>query len=127
MGGTKGKNLKTPEICQKGTEAIKPGPTMIRPFNLRGNRGKCYSGPHPVMVSGLGIRPNSQLQIAFPWRLVVHTVPGPHGLGRHGLARKLIWEKIFNLFVTSKKRNHEFKNLKCGKLSFKAFRIKKQA
>ena len=31
-GGTKGKNLKTPEICQKGTEAIKPGLTMIRPF-----------------------------------------------------------------------------------------------
>ena len=31
-GGTKGKNLKTPEICQKGTETITPGPTMIRPF-----------------------------------------------------------------------------------------------
>ena len=31
-GGTKGKNLKTPEICQKSTKAIKPGPTMVKPF-----------------------------------------------------------------------------------------------
>ena len=26
------KNLKTPEICQKGAKAIKPGPTMIWSF-----------------------------------------------------------------------------------------------
>ena len=31
-GGTKGKNQKTPEICQKDAKAIQPGPTMIRPF-----------------------------------------------------------------------------------------------
>ena len=35
MGGTKGKNLKTSEICQKGAKAIQPGPTMIRLFNNR--------------------------------------------------------------------------------------------
>ena len=34
MGGTKGENLKTSEICRKGTKAIQPGPTMIRPFNI---------------------------------------------------------------------------------------------
>ena len=43
-GGFKGKNMKTPEICQIGTEAIKPGPTMIRPFclssDLRGKQSK---------------------------------------------------------------------------------------
>jgi hypothetical protein len=37
MEGTKGKNLKTPEICQKGAKAIKPGPTMIRPFDQFGS------------------------------------------------------------------------------------------
>ena len=53
----------------------------VHKFNLRGNRGKCYLGPHPVMVSGLGIKPGLHLQIGFPWRLVVHTVLGPQGLG----------------------------------------------
>ena len=33
---------------------------------------------------------------------------------------------IYNLFVTSKKRNHKFTNLKCCKMSFKAFKMKKQ-
>ena len=37
-------------------------------------------------------------------------------------------DKYFsNLFVTSKKRNHEFTNLKCCEMSFKAFKMKKQA
>ena len=31
-----------------------------------------------------------------------------------------------NLFVTPKKRNHEFMNLKCCKMSLKAFKMKKQ-
>ena len=31
-----------------------------------------------------------------------------------------------NLFVTSKKRNHQLTNLKCCKMSFKAFKMKKQ-
>ena len=33
---------------------------------------------------------------------------------------------VFNLFVTSERRNHQFTNLKCCKMSFKAFKMKKQ-
>ena len=36
------------------------------------------------MVSGLGIKPGSHRQMAFPIMLVVQTAPGPHGLGSHG-------------------------------------------
>ena len=37
-----------------------------------------------------------------------------------------ITKNSYNLFVTSKKRNLKFKNLKCCKMSFKAFKMKKQ-
>ena len=42
------------------------------------------------------------------------------------LKLKEIILKFSNLFVTSKKRNHQFTNLKCCKMSFKAFKMKKQ-
>ena len=45
---------------------------------------RVHSGPHPVMVSGLGISPGWQLQIAFPIELTVQVVPGPHGDGWQG-------------------------------------------
>ena len=45
-----------------------------------------HSGPHPVMVSGLGIRPGSQLQMALPTLLTVQMAPGPQGVGTQGLA-----------------------------------------
>ena len=37
----------------------------------------------------------------------------------------VLYLEAINLFVTSKKRNHQFTNLKCYKMSFKAFKIKK--
>ena len=42
---------------------------------------------------------------------------------------KKMFFMTYNLFVTSKKRNHEFSNsriLKCYKMSFKAFKTKRQ-
>ena len=44
-----------------------------------------HSGPHPVMVSGLGMRPGSQLQMALPTLLTVQMAPGPQGEGTQGL------------------------------------------
>ena len=38
------------------------------------------------MVSGLGIRPGSQLQMALPTLLTVQMAPGPQGVGTQGLA-----------------------------------------
>ena len=49
-----------------------------------------HSGPQPVMVSGLGIKPGSQLQIAFPTLLTVQMVPGPQGEGTQGLLGGLV-------------------------------------
>jgi len=43
-----------------------------------------HSGPHPVMVSGLGMSPTRQRQMGLPSRLGVHVVPGPQGDGSHG-------------------------------------------
>jgi len=43
-----------------------------------------HSGPHPVIVSGLGISPAKHLQIGFPSALGVHVVPGPQGEGLQG-------------------------------------------
>ena len=34
-----------------------------------------HSGPHPVIVSGLGINPGWQLHMAFPAALTVQVVP----------------------------------------------------
>ena len=34
-----------------------------------------HSGPHPAIVSGLGINPGWQLHMAFPAALTVHVVP----------------------------------------------------
>ena len=44
-----------------------------------------HSGPHPVIVSGLGISPGRQLQMALPAALMVQVVPWPQGVGTHGL------------------------------------------
>ena len=44
-----------------------------------------HSGPHPVIVSGLGISPGRQLQMAFPATLMVQAVPWPQGVGTQGL------------------------------------------
>ena len=43
-----------------------------------------HSGPQPVMVSGLGISPGSQVQMALPCWLTLHRAPGPQGLGWQG-------------------------------------------
>ena len=43
-----------------------------------------HSGPHPVMVSGLGTSPAKHRQIGFPSLLAIHIVPGPQGLGSQG-------------------------------------------
>ena len=43
-----------------------------------------HSGPHPVIVSGLGMSPALHLQIGLPSLLGVQVVPGPHGLGLQG-------------------------------------------
>ena len=49
-GGTKGENLKTPEICQKGAKAIQPGPTMIGPFVRKDKKWRDQSaGKHVYM------------------------------------------------------------------------------
>ena len=44
---------------------------------------------HPVIVSGLGINPGLQSQIATAPLLVEQIVPGPQGLGSHGSAWKI--------------------------------------
>ena len=44
-----------------------------------------HSGPHPVMVSGLGINPGLHRQIGFPLGEGVQVVPGPQGEGAQGL------------------------------------------
>ena len=43
-----------------------------------------HSGLHPVIVSGFGISPGEQWQIAFPFPVIVHSAPGPQGLGLQG-------------------------------------------
>ena len=43
-----------------------------------------HSGPQPVIVSGLGIRPGSHLQIGLPAKFAVQMAPGPQGLGTQG-------------------------------------------
>ena len=40
-----------------------------------------HSGAHPVIVSGLGIIPGTQLQMALPSPLTVQMVLGPQGEG----------------------------------------------
>ena len=55
---------------------------QTNPYWQSGSR--THSGPHPVIVSGLGINPGWQRQIGFPDGLGVQVVPGPHGDGLHG-------------------------------------------
>ena len=43
-----------------------------------------HSGPQPVIVSGFGIRPGSQVQMALPAGFTLHLAPGPQGLGWQG-------------------------------------------
>lgn len=47
-----------------------------------------HSGPQPVMVSGLGIKPAKHRQMGFPSWFSTHIVPGPHGLGSQGSGLK---------------------------------------
>ena len=49
-----------------------------------------HSGPHPVMVSGLGIIPGTQLQMALPTLFTVQMVLGPQGVGWQGLVGALV-------------------------------------
>jgi len=49
-----------------------------------------HSGPHPVIVSGLGIIPGTQLQMALPTPLTVQMVLGPQGDGWQGLEGGLV-------------------------------------
>ena len=53
-----------------------------------------HSGPHPVIVSGLGTRPFKHLQIGFPSLLAMHMVPGPQGLGSQGSGFKTHLEEV---------------------------------
>ena len=55
---------------------------QTNPYWQSGSR--THSGPHPVIVSGLGINPGWQRQIGFPDGLGVQVVPGPHGDGLQG-------------------------------------------
>ena len=63
-----------------------------------------HSGPHPVIVSGLGTNFPRHLQIGFPNLLAIHMVPGPQGDGLHGsgfsihLRRKFI---RFSILINS--------------------------
>ena len=57
--------------------------------------------------------------------MIVH-FKGETILGYDGTYLEIYYLDTFNLFVTSKKRNHQFTNLKCCKMSFKAFEMKKQ-
>ena len=50
-------------------------------------------GPHPVMVSGFGIRPSWHRQIGFPKGLGVQVVPGPQGVGLQGSTGRTLVEK----------------------------------
>jgi hypothetical protein len=43
-----------------------------------------HSGLQPEIVSGLGINPAVQRQMAFPLPVTEHSAPGPHGEGSHG-------------------------------------------
>ena len=43
-----------------------------------------HSGPHPVMVSGMGMSPASHRQIALPELVIIQRAPGPQGLGVQG-------------------------------------------
>ena len=52
-----------------------------------------HSGPHPVIVSGLGINPGWQLHMAFPAALTVQVVPWPQGVGTQGLLGCLGYER----------------------------------
>ena len=49
-----------------------------------------HSGPHPVMVSGFGIMPGTQLQMALPTLLTVQMVLGPQGVGWQGFTGALV-------------------------------------
>ena len=49
-----------------------------------------HSGPHPVMVSGFGIMPGTQLQMALPTLLTVQMVLGPQGEGWQGFTGALV-------------------------------------
>jgi len=51
---------------------------------LRQSGSRTHSGAHPVMVSGLGIMPGTQLQMALPSLLTVQMVLGPQGEGWQG-------------------------------------------
>ena len=55
-----------------------------------------HSGPHPVIVSGLGTKPFKHLQIGFPSLLAMHMVPGPQGLGSQGSGFKTHLEEVVN-------------------------------
>jgi len=43
-----------------------------------------HSGPHPVIVSGLGMSPSWHRQMGLPNGLGEHVVPGPQGEGLQG-------------------------------------------
>jgi len=43
-----------------------------------------HSGPQPVMVSGLGMRPGWQVQMALPCGFGWQRAPGPQGFGKQG-------------------------------------------
>lgn len=80
------------------TEHSAPGPqgdgshgsglTTHRPvwqmYPLWQSGSRTHSGPHPVIVSGLGIKPGSHLQIAFPDPVTEQRAPGPQGDGSQG-------------------------------------------
>ena len=57
---------------------------MIRNITNLQSGSITHSGPHPVMVSGLGINPGKHLQIGLPSALGVQVVPGPQGDGLQG-------------------------------------------
>jgi hypothetical protein len=43
-----------------------------------------HSGLQPEIVSGFGMSPAVQRQMAFPLPVTEHSAPGPHGEGSHG-------------------------------------------
>lgn len=66
-----------------------------------------HSGPHPVMVSGLGISPGRHLQIGFPFLLGVQVVPGPQGDGLQGSGFSIhFWLAQTNPYLQSGSTTH---------------------
>ena len=81
------------------------------------------SGPHPVMASGLGIKPAKHRQMGFPMSLI-HMVPGPQGLGSQTSGFKTKKEKkkhlrlkkvfFFSIFVIVHEIQQPIPNSKCS-------------